>query len=67
MGYRLKTGEAVLFYAPDVATIVEQNAALDGVTLYIGDGASIARPLYDDVGISSAGMPPSLCSSSGVR
>jgi hypothetical protein len=38
-------GGAVLFHAPDVAAIGDQETALRGVTLYIGDGASIVRSL----------------------
>jgi phosphoribosyl 1,2-cyclic phosphodiesterase len=45
VGYRLTVGKTVLFYAPDVAAILDQKTALGGVTLYIGDGASIVRPL----------------------
>ena len=35
----------MLCYVPDVAAIRDQRAALHGVTLYIGDGSSIVRPL----------------------
>jgi len=45
VGYRLTARKTVLFYAPDVAAIIDQKTALNGVTLYIGDGASITRPL----------------------
>ena len=34
----------MLSYAPDVAAILDQKTVLGGVSLYIGDGASIARP-----------------------
>jgi phosphoribosyl 1,2-cyclic phosphodiesterase len=45
VGYRLTAGRTALFYAPDVAAILDQKTALDRVMLYIGDGASIVRPL----------------------
>ncbi|HLI83719.1 MAG TPA: MBL fold metallo-hydrolase [Bryobacteraceae bacterium] len=34
-----------VFYVPDVAAIPERPRALGGVTLYIGDGATPARPI----------------------
>ena len=45
VGHRLSVGRTVLSYAPDVAAILDQKTVLGGVSLYIGDGASIARPL----------------------
>ncbi len=45
VGYRFAVGGRALFYVPDVAALRDQRAALRGVTLYIGDGASIVRPL----------------------
>jgi Beta-lactamase superfamily domain len=50
VGYRLAFEDTVLFYVPDVAVIRNQHAALHGVTLYIGDGASIVRPFAAGVG-----------------
>jgi hypothetical protein len=44
VGHRLSVGRTVLSYAPDVAAILDQKTVLGGVSLYIGDGASIARP-----------------------
>jgi phosphoribosyl 1,2-cyclic phosphodiesterase len=46
VGYRLTAGRAVLFYAPDVAAIIDQRTALAGTSLYIGDGASVVRSLF---------------------
>jgi phosphoribosyl 1,2-cyclic phosphodiesterase len=45
VGYRITAGNMSVFYAPDLVSIHEQRQALAGVVLYIGDGASINRPL----------------------
>jgi phosphoribosyl 1,2-cyclic phosphodiesterase len=46
VGYRVEGGGgAALFYAPDIVAIVDPASALQGVSLYIGDGASPSRPL----------------------
>lgn len=45
VGYRIDAGGASLFYVPDVAAICEPHAALGGVSLYIGDGATIIRSM----------------------
>lgn len=45
VGYRLSFGDTALFYAPDVAAIRDQTTALRGLDIYIGDGATIVRPL----------------------
>jgi len=45
VGYRIDAGGPSVFYVPDVAAICEQHAALDGVSLYIGDGATIVRSM----------------------
>ncbi len=45
VGYRISAGKVVLFYVPDVARIPNRSRALAGVRLYIGDGATITRPL----------------------
>jgi phosphoribosyl 1,2-cyclic phosphodiesterase len=46
VGYRIESGGARLFYAPDVAAIFEPHDALSGARLYIGDGAAITRPIF---------------------
>jgi phosphoribosyl 1,2-cyclic phosphodiesterase len=58
VGFRLMAGKTALFYAPDVAAIRDQKAALRGVTLYIGDGASIVRPLLRRRGEVMIGHAP---------
>jgi phosphoribosyl 1,2-cyclic phosphodiesterase len=45
VGYRITTGAVSVFYAPDVAEIRERQKVMPGLSLYIGDGASITRPL----------------------
>jgi phosphoribosyl 1,2-cyclic phosphodiesterase len=45
VGYRITGGKTAIFYIPDVVFIREQRRALRGIDLYIGDGASIRRPL----------------------
>lgn len=45
VGFRIGDGDQRFFYASDVLRIPEARAALAGVRLYIGDGASPTRPL----------------------
>jgi phosphoribosyl 1,2-cyclic phosphodiesterase len=45
VGYRIKAGAATVFYAPDVLRIPNPVAALKGIDLYVGDGATIHRPI----------------------
>jgi phosphoribosyl 1,2-cyclic phosphodiesterase len=45
VGYRVGYGRCVFFYAPDLVSIRRRSAALAGVRLYVGDGASLERPL----------------------
>jgi phosphoribosyl 1,2-cyclic phosphodiesterase len=45
VGYRIATDRAALFYVPDVVAIRDRTRALRDVGLYIGDGATITRPL----------------------
>lgn len=45
VGYRVSAGTCSIFYVPDVVAIPSQSAALRGAQLYIGDGATILRPL----------------------
>src|SRR5437868_1845961 len=43
VGYRVSAGRACTFYAPDLIFIHERTAALKGVQIYIGDGATVTR------------------------
>jgi len=45
VGYRISRGRSAFFYVPDVVAIRERSRALRGVQLYVGDGATIARPM----------------------
>jgi phosphoribosyl 1,2-cyclic phosphodiesterase len=45
VGYRIGAGGVRIFYVPDVLAIPERREALGGVDLYVGDGASIVRPI----------------------
>lgn len=45
VGYRIGVGRSRVFYAPDLVSILERRDALHGVRLYVGDGATLVRPL----------------------
>lgn len=45
VGYRIIRGTFRLFYAPDVAYIENIEEAFDKINIYIGDGATITRPM----------------------
>lgn len=45
VGYRISVGRARVFYAPDLVFIRRRERALRGVRIYIGDGASLVRPI----------------------
>ena len=45
VGYRLTAGTSRIFYVPDVADLPNPAAALRDVDLYVGDGATLDRPL----------------------
>lgn len=45
VGYRVRTGRVAIFYVPDVVDVIDRAEALSGINLYIGDGASLTRPL----------------------
>ncbi len=45
VGYRIAGGRKAFFYVPDVVTIPQRKQALKGVSLYVGDGATISRPI----------------------
>lgn len=58
VGYRISAGKATIFYAPDVVLIRQRHAALAGVQLYIGDGATLRRPLIRRRGKRLIGHAP---------
>lgn len=45
VGYRITAGKVTIFYVPDLVYIHEREAALSGAAVYIGDGATLARPM----------------------
>ena len=58
VGYRITAGHARIFYVPDVVYIRDRSAALKAVSLFIGDGASIHRPLVRRRGHKLIGHAP---------
>ncbi|MBI4527752.1 MAG: MBL fold metallo-hydrolase [Deltaproteobacteria bacterium] len=45
VGYRIQAGGAAIFYVPDVVRIRGRSEAFRGIDVYIGDGATISRPI----------------------
>lgn len=45
VGYRISAGKVTVFYAPDLVYVHERADAFAGIDAYIGDGASMTRPL----------------------
>lgn len=45
VGYRITSGRTCIFYVPDLVYIFDLHEALSGVQIYIGDGASLTRPI----------------------
>jgi len=45
VGYRITAGTTIIFVAHDIIAIEQRHAALKDAQLYIGDGASITRPI----------------------
>jgi phosphoribosyl 1,2-cyclic phosphodiesterase len=71
VGYRFMAGSASAFYAPDLVSIHDRAEALRGVDLYIGDGATLHRPLVRRRGDRQIGHAPvstqlSWCRDEGV-
>src|SRR5216110_1740996 len=58
VGYRVSAGRACIFYAPDLIFIHERSAALKGVQIYIGDGATITRTFIRRRGKALIGHSP---------
>lgn len=72
VGYRIEAGRAAVFYVPDVAGFPDRREALADIALFIGDGASITRPLLrrrDGVPLGHAPIRVQLgwCRDAGVR
>ena len=45
VGYRITAGRVSIFHVPDVVSIPDRRDALRGCRMYIGDGASVTRPI----------------------
>src|SRR5438046_7959039 len=58
VGYRVSAGRACIFYAPDLIFIHERSAALKGVQIYIGDGATVTRSFVRKRGKALIGHSP---------
>lgn len=58
VGYQITAGRVKVFYVPDVAWIVDWEAALSGIQVYVGDGASITRSMIRKPGEVIIGHAP---------
>jgi phosphoribosyl 1,2-cyclic phosphodiesterase len=45
VGYRVTAGAVSIFYVPDVVRIFDLRHAFAGIRVYVGDGATISRPI----------------------
>jgi phosphoribosyl 1,2-cyclic phosphodiesterase len=72
VGYRIKSGRLTVFYVPDLAAIRDRAEALQGVALYIGDGATVTRSMvrrrgHDLIGHVTVGAQLAWCGEEGVK
>jgi phosphoribosyl 1,2-cyclic phosphodiesterase len=72
VGYRVSAARSSFFYVPDLAAIEEQRAALHGIDLYVGDGATVVRSMVRARGHALIGHAPitaqlGWCEQEGVR
>jgi phosphoribosyl 1,2-cyclic phosphodiesterase len=72
VGYRITAGAVAMFYVPDVVAIHHRKRALAGVSLYIGDGASLVRPILRQshgrrIGHTTIRAQLRWCACAGVR
>jgi ribonuclease BN (tRNA processing enzyme) len=72
VGYRVTAGSSRIFYVPDVAHLPNPAAALRDVDLYIGDGATLDRPLIQSrgavrIGHATIGTQLVWCAAAGVE
>jgi len=58
VGYRIAANRRSAFYVPDVVAICDPAAALRGIDLYIGDGATVTRPIIRRRGAVRIGHTP---------
>jgi phosphoribosyl 1,2-cyclic phosphodiesterase len=72
VGYRIGAGGVRVFYVPDVLAIPAHAAVLARTRLYVGDGASLVRPIVRRRGRRRFGHAPireqlAWCRAAGVR
>jgi phosphoribosyl 1,2-cyclic phosphodiesterase len=58
VGYRVSAGRDRIFYAPDLIFIHDRQDALEGVQIYIGDGATVTRSFIRRRGKTLIGHSP---------
>lgn len=58
VGYRVAADGSTFFYVPDVAEVPNLRAALRGIDLYIGDGATVMRSMVRVKGHVPTGHAP---------
>jgi ribonuclease BN (tRNA processing enzyme) len=72
VGYRVSGGNHRFFYLPDVADLPNVSAALRGIDIYIGDGATLRRSMMRQkdralIGHTSIARQLEWCEKAGVR
>ena len=72
VGYRISAGRAAIFYAPDLVSIVDEQDALSGLDLYVGDGAAVTRSIVRRrqgraIGHASIKVQLEWCAAAGAR
>jgi hypothetical protein len=72
VGYRIGGTRQVLFYAPDVAALIDPDATLRGIDLYIGDGSALDTSLLRQEQGQPCGHAPvqeqlQWCHQAGIR
>jgi phosphoribosyl 1,2-cyclic phosphodiesterase len=72
VGYRISAGRANVFYVPDLVYIHDRESAMEGIDIYIGDGATMDRSFVRKRGERLIGHSPvrtqlSWCEKLGVH
>lgn len=72
VGYRVSAKTGSFFYLPDVARLPNPSAALHGISIYIGDGATLKRSMVRMKDGAPTGHAPiaaqlDWCARAGVR
>jgi phosphoribosyl 1,2-cyclic phosphodiesterase len=72
VGYRVTADRATFFYVPDLAAFPDPRAALRGIDLYVGDGATVVRSMVRKKDHALTGHAPiaaqlQWCVAEGVR